>query len=463
MRIILLLIMASFGLSGCALLVEAGALEAAGVGEGAAGGAAASVAATDFELSSSLAEDITGRVDSGTREGSLANAFAELTNNGQRTARLGLSQNGTITASGQPIASLDADGNIFAADRKIGFVNAADTRLYQISSNGSTSPIAVIRGFVPENGVQLISQVDGTLIRILRSDVVVDVIAIRNGQYLVRLASGDIGLIPSSAVRNLALLGLVQLIAACPEDGREGAVVRHDGEVIRFKRCERKDNAYVLSTDAGDTIVDAHDVETVLTGSGIPGVQGDGSDQRLVSYAQQSAATAGVQPGEQAMNYLADVAFVPALEQAHYQYGPPHRARNIYRIAAANPIEPHADFAQSGFDGSQSRTVPHQNRVDFAQSRTEDPRATWRENSATSQFRPLIANAERTQPEQNRPSLQQRPSSFGEAPPFRPQGQVPQVTQQQQIFNAPRFVPQQQFNRPNGVARQGQNSRGPPR
>jgi hypothetical protein len=321
MRTIALVIVATFALSGCAALVEVAALDEAGVGATAAEGAGGTFAATNVALSDSLSEDVTGGLNSGTREGALSNAFSDLTDGGQRPAQLNLSSQGTISARGQPVASLDSAGNITASGKKIGFVNAEDTRLYEYLSDGSEKPVAVLRGFVRQNGVELISQTDGTVVRIMRSDVVLDVIGIRDGQYLVRLADGEEGLVASGAVDTLALLGLTQLIAGCPDDNHEGAVVRRSGEVVRFKDCKKQDGAFVLSADGADTIIDSYDVVTVLTGGGIPGVQGDGADQRLVTYAQSAAVAAGMNPGEQAMNFLATTPYIPALEQARYQPG----------------------------------------------------------------------------------------------------------------------------------------------
>ncbi len=181
--------------------------------------------------------------------------------------------------------------------------------------------------------------------------MVVDVIGFRQGQYLIRLAGGEIFAIPPEAVAAIALLGLHQLVAGCPQNDREGAVVRNSGEMVRFRHCEQRDGVYVLVTDDGDAMIDAYDVKGVLSGDGIPGVQGDDARRKLIEDAQATASAVGAQPGQPAVEILSRGPAVPALEQVRYGVRAPAM------FVAGGPYAP----APPAF--AQPRPQPEFNRV----------------------------------------------------------------------------------------------------
>ena len=356
--IIAVILAASSALGGCALFLEGAAIGEAGLGiaeAGAAEGAGAVASAAEIGISADLAEEAVMRVGSGTRAGALSNSFAKITEDGQVTGRLTLAQDGTLRASNQIMARIDSTGDILALQRKIGFIEARDGLVYDLMQDGSHSPIGQLEGFVRENGVQVTSQFNNTLIRILRQDVAIDVIGVRPGFYLLRLPSGEVGLVPSAAVGLLSLLGLKQVLASCPDGDREGALVRQSGEVVRFSSCREADGAFVLNGASGDAIIDANDVKAFLVGDGVPGVKGDEANARIQSYANAAAAAVGAAPGDQAMTVLATSAPVPQLENA--LYAAPFESGVRYRHAIMLQRIPYSrgEFAQGLSEGGQMR------------------------------------------------------------------------------------------------------------
>ncbi|HEY5070404.1 MAG TPA: hypothetical protein VII63_00090 [Caulobacteraceae bacterium] len=337
MRTILLIVLASIGLGGCALLFEAGALEGAevGVAAGAETGAAEGLfASADITTSPDLSEGVAEDVASPTRRGELSNALYKMTDGGTRPAQWHVNRGGAISAAGQPMARIYSDGEVVGAGRKLGYFSAQDSLLYEYTSDGGTRKVAALKGFVTENGVKLVTREGGTLMRILRRDVAMDIIGMGDGQYLVRLADGTQAWLPSAAVATLALLAVPQLLFGCPTQDHEGAVVRKSGEIVRFKTCEERGNAYIVSDGESTTIIDAYDVETILTGDGIPGIQGDDASQAMVRNAQVAARAVGAAPGEEAMNVLHQTPFSPVLE------GNPGQFQNASFAAPARRILP---------------------------------------------------------------------------------------------------------------------------
>jgi hypothetical protein len=343
------------------VLADLGALADAGIGEAAAGEAAAGAGASEAAFASAdvgVSEDLVVEVEdglhSGTRQGALSNLFEKWTDGGRRIGRFSIDRSGIISAGGQNMAFLDQSGRIMAQGSQIGFIDADTVRVQEVLNDGTHRPIGILEGFVRSNGVEITSQADGTLVRVLRPNVAVDVIGFRQGQYLIRLAGGETFAIAPEAVAAIALLGLHQfVVAGCPDNDREGAVVRTSGEMVRFKRCEKRDGAYVLATDDGDAIVDAYDVKGVLSGDGIPGVRGDDARQKLIDDAQATASAVGTQPGEPAVQILGHGPAVPALEQVRYGM----RAPSMF--VAGGPYAP-APVAPPAF--AEPRPQPQFNR-----------------------------------------------------------------------------------------------------
>ncbi len=173
---ILVLAAASMMLSGCALL-DLGALAEAGVGEAAAGEAAAGAGASAGEAAFASAEvgvsedvvvDVEDGLRSGTRQGALSNLFDKWTEGGRRVGRFSIDRSGIISAGGQNMAYLNSSGNIMAQGSRIGFIDGDTVRVQEVLKDGTHQPVGILEGFVRSNGVEITSQVDGTLVRVLR-------------------------------------------------------------------------------------------------------------------------------------------------------------------------------------------------------------------------------------------------------------------------------------------------------
>jgi hypothetical protein len=319
MRTTLALLFATFALSGCAAAALELGLEEAGIGavaeEGAAG---AAFAPSEVILSENLADTVESSVRSGTRQGELSNAFYRLTNGGQQAGRFTISSDGGISAAGERLATLDANGRVLVQGQEVGFVSGEHPWLYEYLRDGTTRPIGVLEGFTAQNGVQVASQADGAFVRVLRPGAAVDVVGIADGRYLLRLTDGEDVWVDAHALQALSLLAIPQFLAGCPNDDRQGAVMRKSGELVRFAHCEKRDGAYVLSGADGQTIIDQYDVNAILVGDQVPGVPGDDAGQTIVSDAQATASLLGTAPGQPTVDALGQSPDLPALEQVRY-------------------------------------------------------------------------------------------------------------------------------------------------
>jgi hypothetical protein len=225
------LLTASVGLGGCALLFEGAALEGAGIGMEAAGVAeasgvvaggemaGASLAAADLELSYDLVESAELRVAEGAQRGALTDSFSKLTDSGRVRGSMKLDGRGQIYASNRPLAAINrSTGEIFAGGRRIGYLNSGDSLMYEYLRDGSTQAVARLEGFVAENGVELRPEPGGaTSVRILRSDLAVDVIGVRDNFYVVRLPNGETGLLPVAALSGVSIIALSQFERHCAQ------------------------------------------------------------------------------------------------------------------------------------------------------------------------------------------------------------------------------------------------------
>jgi hypothetical protein len=225
-------VLAMAGLGGCELFLEAGALEGAGVGMEAAeaGGLAAAgeagVAATevaDLGVSYDLVEDAQLRASEGAQRGQLTEAFSRLTDQGRGRGTMRLNGRGQLFAAEKPVATINrATGRIYAGNRLIGYLDgdsAGDGLIHEYLRDGGTQPVARMEGFIAENGAEFRPNPDGsTGLRVLRSDVSLDVIGIRDNFYLVRLPGGEMGLVPIGAFSSVALLALAQKDRRCLDD-----------------------------------------------------------------------------------------------------------------------------------------------------------------------------------------------------------------------------------------------------
>jgi hypothetical protein len=278
---IALVLIACAALGGCELLFDAVPMESAGIGalesEGAMGAealppgdAGASGGIGLAAISDDIAEVADGIPLTPRMEGELSDILRRWTNDGAEIGRVLIERDGVLRANGYAVARLESEGTLYASNGlELGRFNAADGRLYEFLRDGSKRPIAELRGFTAENGVDLYLDPFGqTVVRILKPSSLIEVVGVENGRYLVRLVNGRLGWVPGEAVVWLALLGLHQTAHHCPQIG-DGIVAETSGERIYFTRCKEQDGQFILSTPDGSLDVPQARVAFVLSGDGV--------------------------------------------------------------------------------------------------------------------------------------------------------------------------------------------------
>ena len=246
LRSILAIIAATFLLSGCALV----GLEAAVV-EG-------EMAALDSVGSEAAAARL-ATMEGAAAPGSLSEAIARLTANGEQTAVLTVNDTGVISAGNRVLANVTEDGGLYVrgATQRVGYLQ--NGQLYEISNSGSRV-IGELHGFVPSRGVILD---ESGAIRILKPNVFVDVLQIENGRYLVRLASGETEWIDPGFV--VLLLASANQANQCPAGS--GVLVTTSGRPTVFDDCTERSDVFVLNTPDGEVFVDAADTKSIYQGA----------------------------------------------------------------------------------------------------------------------------------------------------------------------------------------------------
>jgi hypothetical protein len=158
----------------------------------------------------------------------------------------------------------------------------SNSQIFEFVRNGQSQAIAELRGFTVRNGVSLTSRLGGgTEVRVLRSQVYLDVLKLEPDRYLVRLPDGTEGYIPSEAA-HLFVLGLAQYTQNCQRD-RSGAIVKRSGATVPFIDCSVQDGRFLVETTDGPRLIEASDVSGVLVG---------GSSERTRSELTSAAPTA---------------------------------------------------------------------------------------------------------------------------------------------------------------------------
>ena len=280
MRILVLVIASAFLLSGCELLMDAGA-----VGEGAAAVGGADVAAAGFEGADGAAavgfEGTEGvaAAEAGETEiavshdtfemardhGVISRALQQVTRNGTRAGSMTMTRSGFLRADGRAIGKIDPATGDIVGPRGVPAGYISNSQIFEFVRNGQSQAVAELRGFTVRNGVRLSPRLGGgTEVRILHSRVYLDVLKLEPGRYLVRLQDGTVGYIPSEAA-HLFILGLAQYAQNCQRD-RSGAIVERSGMTVPFIDCSVQDGRFVIETTDGPRMIDASDVSGVLVG-----------------------------------------------------------------------------------------------------------------------------------------------------------------------------------------------------
>lgn len=266
--LLLMSLLAMTVLSGCAeLLIDSpGDMIAAGADDAplAVGvGSTDPIAPVRIEVSSELE-----RLPS--QQGTLSNGLSYIV---RRWRMVKLEPGGILRADGEILARINPDdGAIQVHGSNVGYISRKDGFIYENVRNSSPQAVGILDGFVSENGVELTTNLNGTTgVEVLRSKVIVRVTAIANGRYLISLPNGASGWVPASTL-TLMILAVGQQNQDCPDNG-PGAIIRKSGEEILFLRCRRIGGAFVLDTPAGTVVVDVLDVDSILTGNRVPGIQ----------------------------------------------------------------------------------------------------------------------------------------------------------------------------------------------
>lgn len=122
--------------------------------------------------------------------------------------------------------------------------------------------IARLRGAIPGSAVPL--EFTGGASGYSLRPILVDVLELRGGRYLVKLASGQEAWVPVGALA----LGVMALDdeGSCATDSGAGLLIRTSGEPFQFDRCDERDGVVVLETGMGPGAIAKEEVARVLFG-----------------------------------------------------------------------------------------------------------------------------------------------------------------------------------------------------
>lgn len=183
-------------------------------------------------------------------EGSLARAISQL---GAGRTALTIDSAGGISAGGEGLA-IFRGSQVMAGDTAVGYLGR-NGLLYSADTGVA---VARLKGLIPQRGAML-EVAEGGSISSLRP-IMVDILEMRNGRYLVQLASGETAWVAA---------GLLALTLIAPDEdaycrsGGPGVLVRTSGEAVAFENCESGSEVSLLWVNGEPMAIASSDIAAV--------------------------------------------------------------------------------------------------------------------------------------------------------------------------------------------------------
>lgn len=244
-------LLSSCGLSGLGGVGGAGlraaALGTAGrVGAGAAGAGAAGEAAALGVGRLAISPGVATAA-----EGSLARAISQL---GSGRTVLTMDSAGGISAGSEGLA-IFRGSQVMAGDTAVGYLG----RNGFLYSSDTGALVGRLKGLIPRRGAVLEVAEKGSVSSL--RPIMVDILEMRDGRYLVQLASGETAWIEAG----LLALTLIEADedAYCRHGGGAGVLVRTSGEAIAFESCDSGSEVSLVWVAGEPMAIAADDIAAV--------------------------------------------------------------------------------------------------------------------------------------------------------------------------------------------------------